>query len=304
MNPDQFTLKEQMVSVGGGHTLYTQLWGNPKAKKTFIFLHGGPGSGVNDGYKTLFDPEKHRVIFFDQRGAGKSKPTGKLEANTTKHLIEDINKIADLYKAKQFVLVGGSWGACLALAYGLEYPARVQGMVLRGIFTGAQDEIDFIDKGLFRSFFPDIWETFENRTPQQFRKDPGAYHAQRALGKDKKAARESAYAYSELEGSLLRLDDRHVPESIEEFDFYGARIEIHYLVNGCFMPDMFIVNNAAKLSMPIWLVQGRYDAVCPPIGAYRLHKALPNSQLTWTVSGHSGNDRNNYDVTRTILNQL
>jgi len=304
MSPDQYTIKEQHLAVGDGHKLYVQEWGNPKAKRTFIFLHGGPGSGINDGYKAFFDPSTQHVIFFDQRGCGQSTPAGKLEANTTQDLVEDINKIADAYKIKTFTLVGGSWGSCLALAYGIAHPKRVEAMVLRGIFTGAQDEIDFIDKGYFSAFFPEVWEEFVQRAPEEFQDNPGAYHSAQALGKDLKAARKSAYAYSEMESSLLRLDDRHTPESIEDFDFYGARIEVHYLANRCFMPDMFIVNNASKLTMPIWIVQGRYDNVCPPMGAYRLHKALPNSQLSWTVAGHSGGERSNYDLTRFTINQL
>lgn len=304
MNRDEFTNSEQFLDVGNGHQLYIQDWGNEKAKLPIIFLHGGPGAGTHQGNKLFFDAHQQRVIFYDQRGAGKSLPLGSLDHNTTDELVDDIEKIADHFKLDQFVITGGSWGSCLALAYGLKHPSRVKAMVLRGIFTGSQDEINFIDKGGFKNFFPDVWEKYLERTPKSHHNNPSAYHSKQIKGSDREAAKASAYAYSELEGSLLSLDDRHFAESYEEFDPAGPAIEMHYLDNLCFMPDKYILNNAGNLKMPIWLVQGRYDMVCPPITAYELHKRLPNSQLIWSQAGHKGSDRNIYEIIRSLLLQI
>lgn len=303
MTPDEYTIQEMFVEVGDGHTLYVHDWGNKTAKIPIIFLHGGPGGGVKDRYKATFDPTQQRVIFFDQRGSGKSLPHGSLEHNTTTDMVEDIEKIAKHLKLKQFILTGGSWGSCLALAYGLAYPERVKAMVLRGIFTGSQAEIDYLDKGHFATHFPDVWDRYLDATPASHRDNPGAYHAKRMLGDDPQAALESAYAYGNVEGSLLSLDDRYTAPSKVDYDPTLSRLEMHYMANRCFLPDRFIMNNAHKLRMPIWLIQGRYDFVCPPVTAYELNEKLPNSQLIWTTAGHS-NDRPNYDANRTILLQM
>lgn len=301
MTPDTFTISEEMLDVGEGHQLYVQQWGNKQAETIFIFLHGGPGSGCNDSHKLLFNPEKNRVIFFDQRGSGKSLPTGELKNNTTKQLIADIELIVQKLALKTFVLVGGSWGSTLALAYSIEHPEKVKAMVLRGIFTGTQEEIDFLDKGGFRHFYPEVWERFVMSVPEAHRDNPAAYHRPRAISNDLNAVKESAFAYAQLEGGIIKLDDRSSIEDFENFDPNSSRIEIFYMQNTCFLPEGHIFNNASRLSMPIWIIQGRYDAVCPPITAHKLNKLLPNSQLLWTVAGHSGSDRQNFDVTKTAI---
>lgn len=304
MTPDEYTIKEFMLSVGGGHELYVHDWGNKNAKTPIIFLHGGPGSGVKDKYKATFDPKIMRVIFFDQRGSGKSTPAGSLKNNTTDDCIGDIEKIADELKLEKFIITGGSWGSCLALAYGLKHPERVETMVLRGIFTGSQAEIDWIDEGHFAPHFPDVWDKYLDATPAAYRDNPGAYHVPRILGDDKNASRESAHAYGNVEGALLSLDDRYTPPKLDDdYDPNFVRLEVHYLSNRCFMRDRYIMDNASRLTMPIWLIQGRYDMVCPPVTAYELNEKLPNSRLIWTIAGHA-NDRPNYDANRTLLLQL
>jgi len=303
MTPDEFTIAETFIDVGDGHKLYVQDWGNKEARLPILFLHGGPGVGVKNKYRQQFEPKIQRVIFFDQRGSGKSLPKGSLKENTTSKLVEDIEKIADSLKLEQFIITGGSWGSCLALAYSLKHPKRIHAMVLRGIFTGSKSEIEWLDKGRFETFFPDVWQKFESSVPASHSSTPTAYHFKMALGGDKLEAKKSAYAYENLEGALLSLDDRYTPEDFDEYDPSGIRIEIHYLVNDCFMPDRYILNNAHKLKMPIWLIQGRYDMVCPPKTAYRLHQKLPNSELIWATAGHT-NDRPIYDANRTILLQM
>ena len=305
MTPDEYTNREFFIDVGDGHQLYVYDWGNPKGLP-IILLHGGPGSQIKDVFKQMFDPAKHHVIFFDQRGCGKSLPYGSLKHNTTAKLIEDITKIADQVKFKHFVIQGGSWGSCLGLAYALKYPKRVKALVLRGIFTGSQKEIDYFDKGEFATYFPDVWERYLAATPKEHHASPSQYHYDNILGKDEKAARESACAYENLEGSMVALDDRFMPALASDptYDPSGITLEVHYLANRCFMPDNHILNNARKLTMPIWLVQGRYDMVCPAETAYKLHQKLPQSHLIWTIGGHRGGERETWNVMRTVLEQL
>lgn len=304
MNPDEYTIKEHFLDVGDGHQLYIQDWGNPDASEPILFLHGGPGDGCHERHKDRFDPAQHRVIFFDQRGCGRSLPYGSLEHNTTDKLVEDIEKIAKYLTLHSFVVTGGSWGSTLALAYAIKHPERVKALVIQGIFTGSKTEIDWLDKGLFKTFYPEAWEEFLAQTPKAHHRDPSAYHAKRALGDNAEESVASAYAYECLEGAVMNLDDRFSPSNPLEYDPMPIRVEMYYMKNGCFMPDKYILDNAHKLTMPVWLVQGRYDMVCPPVTAYELSKKLPNGKLLWTIAGHRGGDRNSSDVMRSILLQF
>ena len=283
------SIQETYLEVGDGHSLYIHDWGNKTARLPILFLHGGPGGGCSDGQKQLFDPASQRVIFFDQRGSGKSLPKGSLDHNTTDDLIEDINKITDHLNVKTFIINGGSWGACLALAYSLKYPQKVHAIVLRGIFTGSQRELDWLDKGEYRHFFPDVWSTFFAATPKQYQNNPNAYHYAQALGTDELAAKKSIYAYANVEGALLSLDDRYKPDAFEDFDPAGERIEIHYLANKCFMPNRHILDNAHILNMPIWLVQGRYDFVCPRKLPTNYTKSFPTAILSGRLAATNPN---------------
>lgn len=287
MTPDKYTIRESFLGVGDGHQLYVHDWGYKAAKHPIIFLHGGPGGNCRDKFKLNFDPKKQRVIFFDQRGSGKSLPKGELKNNDSQKLVDDIEKIIKELKLSSVVLTGGSWGSCLALLFGIKYPQRVHAMVLNGIFTARKSEIDYLDRGSFKTFFPDLWDKYSESVPEKYKTDPSKYHYENIFSDNKNMSKKSAYAYSEmLEGPLLNLDDRYEPEAFDEFEPDAMRIELHYLKNGCFIPEGYIFKNASKLTMPIWLVQGRYDMVCPPMTAYELNKLLPNSKLIWSVSGH------------------
>ncbi len=303
MTPDAYTIRETFLDVGDGHTLYIHDWGNKAVKTPIISLHGGPGGRSRDRHKLPYDPRTQRVVFFDQRGCGKSLPYGSLRHNTTQKLIEDIQKITNHLNLKQYIVTGSSWGSCLALAYTLEHPEHVKALVLSGLFTGSQAEIDWIDKGAFRTFYPDAWDRYLAATPQSHRTDPGTYHYQRVMGDSADAARESSYAYATLEGDVLSLDDRHTSEAIDEYDPAPIRIEMHYMQKRCFMPDNYILNNAHQLTNPVWLVQGRYDMVCPPITAYTLSQRLPECELLWTISGHQA-EHESQSLIRTIIRQL
>ena len=286
MTPDDYTNQEFFIDVGHGHQLYVQDWGKPDARVPIIFLHGGPGGGCSDRHKGRFDPKEQRVIFFDQRGGGKSLPTSSLEHNTTPDLVTDIQKIADHLGLKKFIVSGGSWGSCLALTYAIKHPERLAGLVIHGVFTASQAEIDWLEHGRFQDFFPDAWDRYLAATPKSHHKNPSGYHFQRALGQDAAAAKQSAYAYECLESALLKLDDHFTPPEYSTYEPTGIITEIYYLANRCFMPDNFILNNAHLINVPVWIVQGRYDVVCPPITTHKLHQKLPNSRLVYTINGH------------------
>lgn len=301
MTPDQYTIQELFIDAGNGHQLYVHQWGNPKATPIFN-LHGGPGDGSKDSHKKYFDPTQHHVIFFDQRGCGRSIPYGSLEHSTTQDLVSDIQKIADKLQLNNFVVTGASWGACLALAYAIEHPERVKALLLRGIFTGSHDEIEWLGQGRFKTFYPDVWEKYLQTVPKTHRKNPTSWHYKQALEGSEEAMRTSCHAYGSLAGAILSLDDRFTPYELgDDYNPYPARTEIHYMANNCFMPDKHILSSAHKLTMPVWIVQGRYDMICPPDTAYQLHKATPNSKLIWTIAGHSGGDRETNSVIRALL---
>lgn len=286
MTPDEFTIKEHMLPVGNGHTLYMHDWGNKKAKKPIIYLHGGPGGSTKDKVKDLFDPKTQHVIFFDQRGCGRSTPAGKWHHNTTQHLAADITTIANKIGIDKFIISGGSWGSTLALYYAISEPRRVLALVLRGVFTGSQTEIDWLDKGMFKSHYPDVWANYLASVPKKHASNPSEYHFGHALGSDDQKAKKSAYAYSVLEGSVIALDDRFTPSSYEDFDPTGTIIEMRYLAKRCFMPDNYILKRASRLKMPVHIVHGRYDMVCTPAIAYEVAQKAQNSTLTWVTGGH------------------
>ncbi len=303
MNKDEFTNQILHLEVNEQHSLYVQDWGNPNAKTPIISLHGGPGGQAKDYHKGNYDPNEQRVIFFDQRGCGQSLPYGSLVDNTTNDLISDISAIADKLGIENFILLGRSWGSCLALAYALKHPKRVSGMVLGGIFTGSQSEIDWVAQGLFQAFYPDVWQKYLDSTPGSHQKDPTNYHFDKALKGTPKEQKQSAFEYAQLEGGIVGLDDRPRSSNYADFDPSGTLIEIHYIRNRCFMPDNFILDNAHKLTMPVTLIQGRYDMVCPPSTAFALHNELPNSQLYTTLSGHI-TEHEDIQLTRQALASL
>lgn len=302
MTPDGHIIQEFFLEVGDGHKLHIQEWGNPKGLP-IIFLHGGPGNHVKDKHKQVFSPDLHRVIFFDQRGCGQSLPYGSLEHNTTQDLIADISKIAKHLSLPPFVLVGGSWGSTLALAYAVTHPGNVRGLVIQGIITGAKAEIDWFEKGGFAPFYPDAWDRYLATVPQKYRHEPSKYHFPRILGDDLLASQSSGHAYETLEGAVYSLDDRFIVSSVENYDPSGIRLEVHYLANHCFLPDRFVMDSAHKLTMPVWLVQGRYDMIAPPAAAYELSQKLPNGHLVLTSANHR-TEHEDYNVMRTILIQL
>lgn len=303
MQRDKYTIEEKMIPVSDGHLLYVQVWGSKTAKTPIVFLHGGPGSGCSDDYKQLFDPNRDKVIFFDQRGSGRSTPAGSLVNNNTKKLITDINSITQLLGVDKFGIIGGSWGSCLALAYAIEYQEKLEFIIIRGVLTGRRSEIDFVDKGLYKTLFPDIWAQYQETVPGAFKTDPSSYHVPRILGSGLESAKKSAYAYATMENALAyRIPKKMI--SYEEFNPKPTIIENFYMNNLCFLPEGYIMQNAYKIKVSVCIVQGRYDVICPGSTAFEISNKLPNSKLIWTNTGHSGSEPENIEAVSKTLDEI
>lgn len=302
------------LKVDDLHELYVEECGNPDGIAA-VFLHGGPGAGCEPWHRQFFDPEVYRIILFDQRGSGRSRPHASLTNNTTQDLIGDIEQLREHLGLEKWLVFGGSWGSTLALVYAQTHPERVYGLILRGIFLCRPTEIAwFYQRGANR-VFPDYWESFVDPIPEQERNDMVKAHHARLVGEDEIARMASAKAWSIWEG---RTSNLHQKKSVVEF--FGsahtalslARIEAHYFVNDSFLAPNQILDNADKLAdVPGIIVHGRYDMVCPIESAWELHQAWPESILEIIPdAGHSASEpgitdalvRATVDMASTILN--
>ncbi len=281
-----------MLPVSDLHTIYVEQCGNPQGKPV-IFLHGGPGGGVEPVYRRYFDPKTWHIILFDQRGCGRSQPFSELQANTTWDLVGDMEKIREFLHIDRWVVFGGSWGSTLSLAYAESHPERTKGLVLRGIFLGRKREMDWLYQRGASHLYPDAWEDFLAPIPELERDDMiKAYYA-RLTSSDGRVRSDAAKAWSIWEARTSKL----VPdESLiarfggDQFADAFARIECHYFINRCFLEhDQQLLTNAVRLQdIPGVIVHGRYDIVCTLDNAWELHKKWPRSQLYIApTSGHS-----------------
>ncbi len=301
MTADGFTISEDLLEVGDGHRVYVQDWVVAGRARPVLSLHGGPGTACSDSHKEYFDGSRQRVIFHDQRGVGNSEPYGSLDRNTTQDLVGDIVTILDHCGVEQAVVMGGSWGSCLALAFAVAHPERVHSLVLYGVMTPRQQEMDWLNEGRWRTFFPEVWQWYLDHTPVEHHDDPTGYHFARLLGDDEKAQRESAYVYTTVDSAIVELDDRFKPAPFEEdFDPAPTRMQAYYFTNSHFLPDGYVFDNAQTLTMPVYMVQGRYDMICPAETAYRLAEVLPKGELIWATSGHAP-DRESWNLLRLLM---
>lgn len=274
---------EFFLKVSKLHTIFVEESGNPEGKPV-IFLHGGPGGGSEPIYRQYFDPQRWRIIIFDQRGCGKSLPHAELEENTTWDLVHDIEMIREYLKIDSWVVFGGSWGSTLSLSYAIKNPKRCKGLILRGIFMLRKMEIDWFYQEGCSYIFPDEWENYLKIIPENKRSNLVNAYYKRLTSKNKKTRIEAAKAWSTWEArtskliqtkdSLHHFDDEKVAEAF-------ARIECHYFINkGFFKNDGWILENIYKIQhIPNVIIQGRYDVVCPMRSAWDLHKAWNNSNL-------------------------
>ena len=283
------------LPVSERHTLYVEASGNPNGKPV-IFLHGGPGGGTVPLYRQFFDPQKWRIILFDQRGCGRSRPHAELVENTTWHLVEDIETIREHFGIDAWVVFGGSWGSTLALAYAQAHPDRCQGLILRGIFTLRPEEIQWFYQSGASYIFPDAWETYLAPIPPEERDDLLSAYYRRLTDADPQVRLEAARAWSIWEASTSKLiPDTALMERFGEAEFAiaFARIECHYFMNNGFFeqPDQLIAQADRLRSIPGVIVQGRYDVVCPMKTAWELHRVWPEAEFTVVhEAGHSATE--------------
>ena len=281
-----------MLQVSELHSIYYEQSGNPEGKPV-VFLHGGPGGGTIAPYRQYFDPQKWRIILFDQRGAGKSMPHAELRENTTWDLVSDIEKLRSHLQIDRWVVFGGSWGSTLSLAYSQTHPDRCVGLILRGIFMLRRQELLWFYQEGTSWIFPDAWESYLEPIPPEERDDMISAYYKRLTSDDPQIRQKAAKAWSVWEGSTSRLmvdPDLQSKFSQDDFADAFARIECHYFINsGFFEQDDQLLRNCDRIQhIPTVIVQGRYDVVCPMRSAWDLHKALPNAEfIVVPDAGHS-----------------
>lgn len=280
--PEIKPYQRHQIAVEPPHELYVDESGNPKGIPV-LFVHGGPGAGCGKYDRRFFDPEVYRIVLFDQRGSGRSKPHASLENNTTQKLVEDMEVIREHLGIDQWVLFGGSWGSTLSLAYAQTHPERVLGMVLRGIFLcRREDLLWFYQEGASR-IFPDFWEPFVHQIPEEERGDIMSAYYRQLTGENQIQQMTAAKTWAGWEGRTATL--KPCQDLVDSFTephraLSLARIEAHYFVNDAFLDHNQLLRNAHKLAnIPGIIVHGRYDVICPLDNAYALHKAWEGSEL-------------------------
>jgi proline iminopeptidase len=288
--PDIAPFETGLLPLSAGHVMYWEQVGNPRGQPA-LFLHGGPGAGAGAIHRRFFDPNHWRVVIFDQRGAGRSRPLGELRDNTTPHLVEDIEALRRFLGIERWLLFGGSWGSTLALAYAQAHPERVTGCVLRGVFLGRRAEVEWFLYGL-RRVFPDAWSAFAEHVPPAERDDLLTAYLRRLCDPDPMVHQPAARAWSLYEGSCSTLLPS--PETVASFaqdrTALGlARIEAHYFRHDLFLPPEGLLGNMHRIAhIPAEIVQGRYDMVCPCDTAFDLAAAWARARLTVIPdAGHS-----------------
>ncbi|HRP68195.1 MAG TPA: prolyl aminopeptidase [Turneriella sp.] len=288
--PEIQKVKTYTVKVSPLHTLYVEECGNPNGIPA-LFLHGGPGAGLSTNHRRFFNPEKYRIILFDQRGSGKSTPYAELRENTLWDLICDIEVIRKKLNVAKWLVFGGSWGSTLALTYAIQHPESILHLIVRGIFLCRQEEISWFYQYGAHQIFPDAWQNYVRPIPHEERHDMlGAFY-RRLTSSDKKIQLEAARAWSLWEGSTICLrPDLNTSYDFNEIAVSLARIECHYFMHNCFYPeDNYILNNAHKiLHLSADIIHGRYDVVCPVKNAFDLKEKLPKAKLTVVAdAGHA-----------------
>ena len=270
------------LDVGDGHKIYWERSGTAGAKPA-VFLHGGPGGGFSPSHRRLFDPALYDVLLFDQRGCGKSTPYADLNANTTWHLVADIERLREMAGVEKWQGFGGSWGSTLALAYAETHPERVSELVVRGIYTLTKAELDWYYQFGVSEMFPDKWERFIAPIPPEERHEMMLAYNRRLTGADRSVALEAAQAWSIWEGETITLlPEKSTSGKFEDADFAYAfsRIENHFFVNAGWMDEGQLLRDAYKLKdIPGVIVHGRYDMPCPAKYAWLLHKAWPQAEF-------------------------
>jgi proline iminopeptidase len=272
-----------MLAVPGGHEIYYEVSGNPQGRPA-VFVHGGPGGGTTPKMRRFFDPAAYRIVLFDQRGAGQSRPYAGLENNTTWDLVADMERLRELLRIEQWLVFGGSWGSSLGLAYAETHPERVAALILRGIFLLRRRELLWFYQEGASEVFPDAWEGYLAPIPEAERGDLIAAYHRRLTGADPGERSRCARAWSVWEAATSHLyqDEGQIRVFDDpEFALAFARIECHYFVNhGFFRCDGQLLEDVGRIRhLPGVIVQGRYDLVCPMTTAFALHRAWPEAEF-------------------------
>lgn len=270
------------LEVSDLHEIYYELCGNPDGKPVFA-LHGGPGGRCSPYMRRFFDPEKFFIVLHDQRGAGRSKPYAEIQENNTQNLVEDIERLRKHLGVGKVILFGGSWGSTLGLAYAETYPNNVAGLVMRGVFTATSEEIDHFYHGGVRQYFPGVYDRLVSSLPDPNRRPLPEYLFELIESDDLSVRDKYAYEWARYEIRIAALDfsDEEVEELLEGYNPLAfARLENYYMAHGCFLEEGQLLRDAGKIrDIPVVMVNGRYDVICPPVTAYRLAEKLPNAKL-------------------------
>jgi len=290
--------KSGHLPVSSVHSLYYEDCGLPTGVP-IVYLHGGPGGGIEDDDRRYFDPSHYRSILFDQRGSGKSTPSASLEDNTTWHLVADIEALREHLKIEKWIVFGGSWGSTLTLAYSQKHPDRCLGLILRGIFTLRKEELNwFYQKGA-DMLFPDYFEPYKNAIPVEERGDMMKAYYKRLTGDNEEEKMKCASAWSiwETSTSKLIVDPKYIQKAEDpKWALTFARIEAHFFVNEGWIKDGQLIEDAHKIQhLPIVILQGRYDVVCPAKTSWDLYQALggkKNEKVEYKLltCGHSAHE--------------
>jgi proline iminopeptidase len=286
-------LTSEQLAVGDGHEIYVESVGRLGGIAA-VYLHGGPGSGCQPDHRRLFDPERFHAVLFDQRGAGRSRPKGSREHNTTTHLIADLEIIREKFGFERWMVVGGSWGATLALAYAQAYPERVSGLVLRATFLGTRAELEGAFYNALPRHYPGLYDDFISALPEQERAQPIEAYYRRILDPDAAVHGLAARLWGETE----RILSEHAPsrERLDRAALNSSRtlpttpfMEAHYFQNDCFMrPDQLMTEADRLAEIPGIIVQGRYDLLCPPATSHALAARWPRAEIRIVAgAGHS-----------------
>ena len=297
---------QRMLDVGDGHRIYVEQCGNPGGIPVVV-LHGGPGGGCSPAMRRYFDPNVFRVILFDQRGCGRSRPHASVEANTTWHLVADIELMRELFGIDKWIVFGGSWGATLALIYAQAHPERVAALTLRGVFLMTQPELDWFYGGGAGKFWPDLWAQFTSLIPEDEHDDLIAAYHRRLFSGELPMETRFARAWASWENALASIaSDGATGESPADYARAFARLENHYFANGGFLSEDQQILHPAQLKkisdIPGVIVQGRYDMICPPVSAYRLSKAWPKARLTFV--GRAGHALSEPGITAELVRSM
>ena len=290
-NKNKETHYTDEINTSDGHLIHFEVRGVPSGTPV-VFLHGGPGARIVQAHCDFFNPSHFFSIFFDQRGCGKSKPFCELKNNNIQNLILDMESLREKLGLQKWILFGGSWGSTLALYYAINYPERCLGLVLRGVFLGTRTEIDWFLCGM-RKFYPEAHKLFLNGLNFSELVDPTADEilkrgSELIFSNNEEVSQKAANAWAKYEMSCSTLDYRE-REMSGSSALSLAKIELHYFLNNCFLKDNEILDNVKKIkNIPINIIQGRHDTICPPFTALKLRNKLTNSKLIMVENaGHS-----------------